>query len=199
MTQKELKSIYTEELKKAWNDDKMVKHCSKSTAFVIEHNGALYGIEKPRIETRFCFGYGMNGITDTEQEEAAESMAAMAQKSKEYFINQNLEGLNRWIESLQKILDEMGENWAEGSHPRYMIETGAHYYGQTEDCRLRYYSIVDTFSGIRRGGEICNDTELVKKLIAGYEEVKAEFIKRLNSYLKRYGMSKVETWSYLID
>ena len=125
-------------------------------------------------------------------------MAAMAQKSKEYFINQNLEGLNRWIESFQKILDEMGENWAEGSHPRYMIETGAHYYGQTDDCRLRYYSIVDTFNGTNRG-EICNDAELVKKLIAGYEEVKAEFIKRLNSYLKRYGMSKVETWSYLMD
>lgn len=37
------------------------------------------------------------------------------------------------------------------------------------------------------------------ELIAGYEEVKTEFIKRLNSYLKRYGMSKVETWSYLMD
>lgn len=32
MTQKELKAAYTEELKKAWNDDEMVKYCSKSTA-----------------------------------------------------------------------------------------------------------------------------------------------------------------------
>lgn len=71
MTQKELKAAYTEELKKAWNDDKMVKYCSKSTAFVIEHNGALYGIEKPKIETSFCFGYGINGIADTEQERTA--------------------------------------------------------------------------------------------------------------------------------
>ena len=118
MTQKELKSIYTEELKKAWDDIEMVKHCSKSTAFVIEHNGALYGIEKPRIETRFYFGYGMNGISDTEQEEATESMAEMAQKSKEYFIKQNQKNLNRWITSHQEILTDKGRNWAEGSHPR---------------------------------------------------------------------------------
>ena len=124
-------------------------------------------------------------------------MAETARKSKEYFINQNLENLNRWIKSLQKILDDMGKNWAEGSHPRYMIETGEYYSGQKEDCRLRYYSIVDTFNGTR--GEICNDTELIKKLIAGYEEVRTEFIKRLNAYLKRYGMSKVRTWSYLSD
>lgn len=78
MTQKELKAAYTEELKKAWNDDKMVKYCSKSTAFVIEHNGALYGIEKPKIETSFCFGYGINGIADTEQERTAEVMAETA-------------------------------------------------------------------------------------------------------------------------
>ena len=81
MTQKELKAVYTEELKKVWNDDKMVKHCSKSTAFVIEHNGALYGIEKPKIETSFCFGYGINGIADTEQEQTAETMAETARKS----------------------------------------------------------------------------------------------------------------------
>lgn len=200
MTQKELKAAYTEELKKAWNDDKMVKYCSKSTAFVIEHNGALYGIEKPKIETSFCFGYGINGIADTEQERTAEAMAETARKSKEYFINQNLENLNRWIKSLQKILDDMGKNWAEGSNPRYMIETGEHYSGQKEDCRLRYYSIVDTFNTFNGTmGKICNDTELIKKLIAGYEEVKTEFIKRLNTYLKRYGMSKVKTWSYLSD
>lgn len=200
MTQKELKAAYTEELKKAWNDDEMVKYCSKSTAFVIEHNGALYGIEKPKIETSFCFGYGINGIADTEQERTAEAMAEAARKSKEYFINQNLENLNRWIKSLQKILDDMGKNWAEGSHPRYMIETGEHYGGQKEDCRLRYYSIVDTFNTFNGTmGKICNDTELIKKLIAGYKEVKTEFIKRLNAYLKRYGMSKVKTWSYLSD
>lgn len=197
MTQKELKAVYVEELKKAWSDEKMIAHCSKSTAFVIEHNGALYGIEKPKIETCFCFSHGMNGIT-TEEENRANEMASHARKSKEYFINENLKDINRWIKHLKEILADMSLNWAEGSHPRYMIETGTHYYSQTEDCRLRYYSIVDTFNGTSRG-EICNDTELLKKLIVGYEEVKKEFIKRLNTYLKRYDLSKVRSWNFISD
>lgn len=109
-----------------------------------------------------CFGYGIYGITDIEQEQEAETMVETARKSKEYFINQNLENLNRWIRDLQKILDDMGEDWKEGSHPRYMIETGVLYSGQKDNCRLCHYSIVDTFNGINRG-EICNDTELIKK------------------------------------
>ena len=193
MTQKELKAVYKDELKKAWSSEKMVEHCSKSTAFIVEHNGELYG-----IETRFCFGYGMNGITNEDEEDAADRMARKAQESRDYFINQNLENINRWIKKLNEILEDMGNNWAEGNYPHYMIETGAHFYGQTEDCKLRYYSVADTFNGGIRG-KICNDTELIKKLIAGYEEVKTEFIKRLNKYLNRYGMSKVETWSYLRD
>ena len=198
MTQNELKAVYTEELKKAWDTDEMVKHCSKSTAFVIEHDGALYGIEKPRIETSFCFGYGINGISDSEQEQEAEAMAETAQKSADYFINQNLKIIDEWIERLKEILEGMEENWDVWSYPRYMIATGEKYTGQQEDCKLRYYSIVDTFYGATQG-KICNDTELIKKLLAGYEEVRADFIKRLNTYLKRYGLSKVKTWSYLRD
>lgn len=78
-----------------------------------------------------------------------------------------------------------------------MIATGAAYYGQTEDCRLRYYAIVNSF-GVYKG-EICQDIELISKLIDGYKTVKTAFVKRLNTYLKRYGMSKVEAWSYLRD
>lgn len=198
MTQKELKALYAEELKKAWSDEKMVKHCSKSTAFVIEHNGELYGIEKPKIKTSFCFSYGMDGMITEDEENRADEMARHARESKEYFINENLKDINRWIERLKKIKEEMGYKWAEGNHPQYMIETDAHYYRQTEDCRLRYYSVVNTFNGINRG-EICNDVELLEKLIAGYEEVKKEFIKRLNTYLKRYELSKVKSWSFISD
>ena len=198
MTQKELKAIYTEELKKAWKDEKMVQHCSRSTAYVIEHGGELYGIEKPSIKTSFCFGHGYCGITTEEEEDKADAMARKARESREYFIKENLEQVNEWIKQLKEILEQMQLDWAEGSHPLYMIETGAHYYSQSEDCRLRYYSIVNTFDGVSRG-KICNDTELLEKLIAGYEQVKEDFIKRLNTYLKRYGLSKVESWSYLSD
>ena len=198
MTQKELKALYADELRKVWNDEKMIKFCSNDTAYIIEHNGKLYGIEKPRIDKDFCYGYGFNGISDKEDETEADRMSRKAQTDKDYFINKNLEDINRWIRKLSEILEDMRLNWSEGSHPRYMITIGSHYINQPEDCKLNYYAIADTFGGSIRG-EICNDTELLEKLIKGYEEVKTDFIKRLQTYLKRYGLSKVRSWTYLRD
>ena len=53
LNQKELKPIYKAELEKVWKDEKMVNYCMKETAFIIEHNGKIYDIEKPSIEK--CF------------------------------------------------------------------------------------------------------------------------------------------------
>lgn len=193
-SQKELKADYIEELKKMWRDEKMVEHCSKTTAYVIEHDGKLYDIEKPKIETDFCFGYGMNGVSNTDDYNEAATAAENAKRNREYFINQNLENINRWIENLSDIL----ENLKRGDYQRYVIKTGKKYYRQSDDCKLAGYSIADALAG-KNSDEMCSDIELLEKLIAGYEQVKADFEKRLNAYLKRYGMSKVRTWSYLVD
>lgn len=51
-TQKELKTIYQEELAKVW-DEKMVKFCLKKTAYIVEFHGELFTIEKPTIKKNF--------------------------------------------------------------------------------------------------------------------------------------------------
>lgn len=198
-SQKELKAEYTEQLKKAWDSPAMVKFCANEAGYIIEYNNKLYSIEKPAIHTRFCFGYGFCGVSDEEEEAAANAMARKAESDVDYFKAENLRGIDETIKQLEEIADEMGHNWAEGSHPRYMIKTGAHYSGQTPDCKLEYFKIEDTFSALYRGGVLCYDVEFVRALIAGYQEVKKAFEKRLNTYLKRYGLSKVESWSYLSD
>lgn len=201
MTQKELKAQYTAELEKAWSSEKMIKFCSKECDEVIEYNGLLFSIDKPKIQKDFCFGYGFcGGISDEEDEQRANAAARRAQESTEYFINENLKPIDEWLETLNNILEEMGHNWAEGSKPRYMIATGPQYHGQKPDCKLRGYTVEDTAKPRSYYSyELCNDEEFIKKLINGYEEVKQRFVKRLNSYLKRYGLSKVNSWSYLVD
>lgn len=37
------------------------------------------------------------------------------------------------------------------------------------------------------------------KYLAALEKVRADFVKRLNTYLKKYGTSKLHTWAYLSD
>lgn len=198
-TQKELKAEYTEELKKAWDSPKMIKHCANCAAYIIEHNNTLFAIEKPSIKTSFCYGFGFCGVSSEEEEEAANAMARKAEEDVEYFKAENLRGLEVRIKQLEEIAEEMGHNWAEGSHPRYMIIIDRRYYGQDEDCKLRAFSIDDTFNPMHRDSAICYDVDFVCALIAGYQEVKKAFEKRLNTYLKRYGLSKVESWSYLSD
>ncbi len=198
MTQKELKAIYKTELAKAWSDKQMIDFCSRKTQFVLEHNGLLFGIEKPSIKTDFCFGYGMYGSSTETEEENAEKCVAIAKTRAEYFIEENLAPLNRMISNLTKVADNMRRNCSEGSHPAIMLVTGEHYSGQSEDCRLRYYSIVNTYDAPVLG-EINWDVALVDKLIEGYKTVKMSFTKRLNTYLKKYGLTKINSWSYVVD
>ena len=41
--------------------------------------------------------------------------------------------------------------------------------------------------------------EEIERVKAGYQEVRQQFVKRLNTYLKKYGLSKLHTWTYLSD
>ena len=43
------------------------------------------------------------------------------------------------------------------------------------------------------------DNDDIALIVAGLEEVKKSFIKRLNTYLKKYGLSKINAWTYLVD
>ena len=38
-----------------------------------------------------------------------------------------------------------------------------------------------------------------EQILASLEIEKAKFTKRLNTYLKKYGLSKINTWTYLVD
>lgn len=200
MTQKELKAVLIAELDKAWHDEKMVKFCTKKAAYIVEHDGKIYTIDKPTIRKDFCFGYGMFAQSTDEEEESADNAAKIAKESENYFISENLKNINRKIEQLEKIRLEMGYNWAEGSHPVLMVEVGAKYSGQSEDCKLNGFSILHTFNGtVCNGWHLVNDTALIDKLIDAYKGTRKDFEKRLNAYLKKYGLSKVNSWSYLVD
>lgn len=195
LNQKELKPIYKAELEKVWKDEKMVNYCMKETAFIIEHNGKIYDIEKPSIETNFCFGYGFYGNSSDEEQEEASKMVAKAENDKQYFLDRNLKSINQKIELLKEIL----KNAKAGNTGDYQLAICSKYIDQTEDYKLANFEIVDYATKISDKAEYCNDVELLEKLLAGYEEVKEKFTKRLFTYLKRYGLSKIKVWSYLRD
>lgn len=193
-TQQELRAEFIEDMQTYWNDQKMVDHCNKSAAYIVElEDGNYCTIDKPTIETRFCYGFGYCGVSTEEEDKQARDMAHHAATSQEYFIRKNLEGLDRQIE---QINDKTLYGY-----------TYIGYNKMNEDSHYRSYSMVDLHDTPEyapyRWNNLRNLNVLTDKereaIAAGLEEVRAAFVKRLNTYLKRYGMSKVHTWTYLVD
>lgn len=196
--QKELKPILENELSKVWggSDSRMTKYCMKEAAYIIElSDGSILTIDKPNIKKDFCFGYGMYLKATDEEQAAADRMARHAQTNTDYFIEQNLQPLNEAINRLKA--------------ERKNVYTYLHYIGQTEGDLLKSYVVTRewetpnnefdnrVFYGLKDVKKISDaDIDLI---IQGLEEVKKKFIKRLETYLKKYGLSKINSWSYLVD
>ena len=138
-------------------------------------NGEIVVIDKPSIQTRFCFGE-----SGYDYDEAFQA-SVHAAHSEEYFKQENLSDFQRWIDRL------------EGNSSRpcsvYTISAGNGIacltWGHPYDCvSADFHPLSEADRAI---------------LLATYRAAYAAFEKRLNAYLKRYGLSKVQTWTYWRD
>ena len=190
MTQKELKQLYAQILTTdVWHKDiKMVDYCVNKTAYIVElQNGDIIPIEKPRIEKDFCFGYS-DSRYDTEDYDRASDMANHASTSENYFITKNLKDIDNTIAELE------GEKL---NYFQYYIRIS--YTGQPDNSKLKALHQLHFDKEIEGKDYNKLEGENLKRVIEGYKIVKTDFEKRLKTYLKRYGMSKVKAWSYWRD
>lgn len=179
----ELKEKFKNEFAKVWsNSKKMQEYCLKELSNGAElENGLLIEFNKPRIEKRFCFGHGQNGITTNEETINACNMAQHARTSENYFIDENMKG----FKELEKILnaDRVYLN-RYNKHGYISIDAISDELPYQEWLRPQFFELTK------------KDIENLKNVL---KEEKEKFLKRLNTYLKKYGLTKVESWTYLID
>lgn len=183
---KELKEKFIEAIKKDWHSPSMQKYCigELSNGYELQ-NGFLVEFTKPRIKKDFCFGAGYNGVVDEESWNNANDMAHYARTSEEYFIkenfDENFENIERVLNSEEKIYVLPYESYTNIS------------YLKTEKYMLIYATDKEKDIAI----EIPRiDRENLKTVL---KEEKEKFMKRLNTYLKKYGLSKINSWSYIVD
>lgn len=142
--------------------------------------------EKKEIMKSFCFGYSDFGQGPT-QEEAVKAQSAVNAK---YVKERNMEF---W----QLILDDINTGeiriWAgkdgENNHTDHIMSE-AHFRtyidgGRDSEC---YISISKD-----------NNPDTYEKIEKCFAYAKNFFEKRVGSYLKRYGVSKIKTWTYWMD
>lgn len=162
------------------NSERMRKYFEKEITNVVKVTMGLVAFYKPSIKRHFCFSYDevmdCHCGTNTYQE-AVDSCRNMQVTT---FINENLEELNRKLEMLQeeKIYFIKGYN-----------RNNLSIKFVSEGYKERF-----PFDIIGEATE--EDVEVLK--VAVQQEIE-KFTKRLQTYLKRYGLSKLRTWTYSIN
>lgn len=166
-------------------------------------NGFIIEIEKESIKKDFCFGYGCQSMSEEEANDAART----AGESENYFKYENM----KHFRDVLKMIDGGDPNgWA--NYTFVLLD----HYDESENLKsirfCRVCELLDCFGG-------CADLEAIKGTFCTFEgrrayiptdadrkAIRAAYVsamekheKRVDAYLKRYGMAHVNTWSYWAD
>ena len=194
------------EFEQVWGPGKMLDYCVKKTALAaILPGGEIVIVEKHSIETRFCFGESGYDYDD------ALRMAQHARTNADYFKDRNMEHFNGMIDAITASMNGEG-------YQRLVIYTNGAYCGQPESCRLRNFGfarlndIIDACGGSCHLEELpgkalrvcCQDCRIATAeehaiILDAYREAAKAHEKKVDAYLKRYGTSKVQSWTYWRD
>lgn len=176
MTEKEKEII-----KKHYDNSCWLDYYLKNLDSVVEIDNKYYwGIEKPSIKTSFCFGYGFCGVSTDEDEKRASDMAMKANTDKQYFIDKNMAKM----EDLKKSVEKAKTFCFNGDDGELFLIDEMYCQKYPFDTPPIYRDITP---------------EEKKTLLKMVEAATERFRKRLIVYLKRYGLSKINSWSYLSD
>ena len=177
---------YMAEMAKVWQGS-MLESCKKNFSYAIRLDGSeLVVFDKPEIKNRFCWADEGPSLEDYERVTGSED------NLKRYFIAANLEDFDNRIELLQSLKPDYSRTpcikrcdgfekgvqvWRWGAYDLWEVKNRPHIYGDIKPL---------------------TESDRVAILEAEKHE-RSKFEKRLNSYLKRYGVSKLHTWTYWRD
>lgn len=131
--------------------------------------GKLVVFEKPEIRTRFCFA------------DEGEDLGRYKTFNEKDFISENL----YWANELRFI-----DHTAKNCEKWYIVRR---YYNTD------IYTVVCKDSWKAEDGDLEMAPEQVQQYKDALATEKVKFEKRLQAYLKRYGLSKIDKWTYWAD
>ena len=214
-TEKKINTKVNKELKEQLltnfneSDRKFYSKYYEDVCYINDNKQEYFIFLKPDIKKSFCFGYGMYLQSTDEEHDTACANAKTARTDVTYFINENLSGINKSIAKIKYfLLDDYEEKkkyfkemYDKGVLPYYTQMQEPYItkpYRAKEVIEINYFK--DDDEDINREWVLRKATkEELEKALVFYEKGKARFIKRLNTYLKKYGLSKIKAWTYLVD
>lgn len=186
MLSKQDKERLTAAEREYWNDERMVKHCVNCATFLFDLRGKIVIIEKTGIKTDFCFGYGVFGG----DYDSALDMAAHARKNEHYFIRENHRSAP-YAETIAALNDS---RWIAYASPKYIGDSKQ----MLNINFMRDYEFCEKEKRLPENSFLLTDEEIkAYKLILA--KAAQEHHKKIKAYLKRYGLTKVNSWTYWAD
>lgn len=187
-----------EEHPEAW--DKNFKYWKNSRHFVQLADGVILDIEKPSIQTRFCCGEDDRGQGGEGYGTMAYALKSNAAKRTEAgFKGANLDPFDEnMVERFGRRPWRRAREAAAGCIPpfnwgRYAfvpcLMKGAY-------CRSRVY--LGNANNVQHYEKVVRylSDEEIRRMRHAYMIVRTAFKKRLDAYWKRFGASKIHTWTY---
>ena len=167
-------------------DESYFKYFKNKTAAIVRLEcGKLAYIDKPSINTAFCYAEGGQYGTM----ENALSCCDIAEKDQKHFRDSNMKDILSKINEVKSMKREGREVFL------YFFETKNSGFG--EIYSLTYYDIERNFFNLKNAVKLTpSDRE---QYLSALESVRDSFRKRIDTYLKRYGLSKVRAWTYYGD
>jgi len=201
VSDKALLEEYMQEWTKVWQDQSMLDYNRKRFSGAVRlTNGGILFFEKPRIDSSFCFH-----DEGPQYDFYRHMMADRETRLRDYFLHENLDAMDEEIRAL-----ECNCRFPEGEyHSHYYCKTWylerCRYTGETAPLRLwqaRAWSAYDVEHETWRYEpgtyeKMCDEDRLA--ILEGLKREREKFEKRLQTYLKRYGTSKIRTWTYWAD
>lgn len=164
----------------------------KAFAYCVDLGEFCYIFDRPEIKKHFCFD-------DSWDYEGAQKQAEHARTSTDNFIKENLKPLKQKLEHLEEIYKNITEYkdyykilWCDSYRDNNKIKyiKILHDYGNNQF--VNDWGVSETIPENAREVK----PEEIKTLIEDFKTVIEDFKKRLNTYLKKYGLSKVHSWTY---
>ena len=213
LTKEQKAKLYDVYNRDVWQgSEKMVNYCVNKAAQLIElESGDFIAIEKQSIKKRFCFGE-----SGYDYEDAAE-MAHHAKTSESYFKRENMKEFRGWLETINDQYTMHNDDAV--SMPSSVLAIAEHCYtGQPDTSPLkglnefRSNEILEALGGSAYVRELPGahferwgikyripTLKELDTIRAGYEIATKEHEKKVDTYLKKYGMQQVHTWTYWRD
>ena len=205
---KEMRERLREASREVYGDGKLLDYVMSKTSQVAEVHGLLLTVERQRIEKDFCFRYSDDSTG--EDYDRAIDMVAKAYNSDTYFRAYNMRTFNEDLAMLRENLELLH---GQEKLPEMIAVAYLPSRGNLTCLGFRRPAAVIEASGpvfVRElpGKELresrCSSVYIptedeLRAIIAAYEAAAQEHRKKVDNYLKRYGLSKVRAWSYWRD